>query len=338
MSLDHTPGASDGEHLDEEATSAALDGDARLDERAHLERCAACRASVERLRVAQEAVAAPVPVDAEARSSAVTAALAAFDDEQARRPAPRGDSPVRTIAGRRSGGRRRAPVPWLGIAAVLLLVVLAVPLLRGAGGGPASDQSGSEAAGGDAAEEGSGEESTTSAAAPPVDVGDLGPIDAGEDLRPVVDAALGAEAGQEATSDDRGAPANETTEQGEEGSPASGSEGEVESDGEGGPGGAGESAPEPSTAPDAVAGSARPAPRTGAEEDAFGEARAACEETVRAALPGAGTLVLVGSGTVDGAPALVLGFTGPSERPAVLTALVRRAGCELITFQSYVRG
>ncbi|MDQ3384701.1 MAG: hypothetical protein M3503_01610 [Actinomycetota bacterium] len=333
MSLDHTTGASDGEHLDEEATSAALDEEATSDELAHLERCATCRASVQRLRVTQAAVAAPIQVDADAREAAVTVALGAFDGGSARPPAAEVD-PVRTLGGRRSGGwRRPAPVPWLGIAAVLLLVVLAVPLLRGAGGDPASTRSDTETAGGAAAEDGaeSGAESDAAASAlpPPVDVGDLGAIDVGEDLRPVVDAALGARPEDEATFE-------EAEPGGGQGSEEGASDEGIESDDGGAPGGAGDSAPEPSAAPGA--GSEGATPRDGRDEDAFQEAQAACEPAVRAALPEAGALVLVGSGTVDGAPALVFGFTGPSERPAVLTALVRREGCELVTFQSYVRG
>ena len=144
MSLDHTSGAPDGDHLDEEATSAALDGDAAPEDVAHLERCASCRSSVERLRAAQAAVAAPVTFDDGAREAALATALRAFHhpDVAARAegaPAPRVSTLARP-AGR--GERRRTPGAWLGAAAVLLLVALAVPLLRAAGSGGSSDEAG----------------------------------------------------------------------------------------------------------------------------------------------------------------------------------------------------
>ena len=342
MSLDHTSGAPDGVHLDEEAVSGALDDHAGADELAHLERCATCRASLDRLRVAQVAVAAPVPLDSGAREAALAAALGAFDDARAEAPHIRQATPIAVRPGRPAGRwRRTGPSPWLGIAAVVLLVVLAVPLLRGAGGGPGESQGAGDSAematGEGGGESGVEEEASASAAAPPVDVGDLGAIAVGEDLRPVVDAALGPGPDEATTSEERAGATPDAGGDGDESEGAVPDEG-TGSDGGGAPGEAEESAPEPSTAPGTLARPEGVAPRAGAEEDAFQEARATCEPTVRAALPEAGALVLVGSATIDGAPALVFGFTGLSERPAVLTALVRREGCELVTFQSYVRG
>lgn len=337
MSLDHTTGAPDGEHLDEEATSAALEEDASPDQRAHLDRCATCQASVERLRAVQAAVAAPVGLDADARESALATALRAFDhdvDARAEGARARRVSAISTLPTRAGRGeRRRQPGAWLGAAAVLLLVALAVPLLRAAGSGGTSDDAGTEAAGGATVEEGGESGASTSATPPPVDVGDLGDIEVGEDLRPVVDAALGAGPGEATASDDdagAGSDGGGESEEGAAGDAAGSDEG-------------GESAeaaePAPATsAPDRAAELEGAAPRGGPAEDAFAAARASCEPAVRAALPEAGALVLVGSGTVDGAPALVFGFAAPGGRPAVLTALVRAEGCELVTFQSYVQG
>lgn len=333
MSLDTPSGRPQGEHLDDEAASAALDDDAGAAELAHLRTCAICRSSVERLRAAQAAVAVPVAIDAGARESAIAAALAAFDPG-ARGPAGTGDDPVRHLAGRSSRARRLASVPWVGVAAALLLVALAVPLLRTAAGGGDTDASGGDSAAGGVSPEESRESATSPEAAVPVDVGDLGPVERGADLRPVVDAALGPpeEAGPAPdVRSEQEADAGEAAEGG--GEAGGGAEGAEEPEGTGEP----ESADRTTTPPDVGRSteSGRPPP---AGAGASMEAGAACERSVRGALPEAGALLLVGTATVEGEPALVYGFDAPGDRPAILIALVLREDCGLATFQSYVRG
>ena len=300
MSTDIPTEATGGPHLDGEATSAALDGEATAEETAHLAGCAPCQAGVARLRPVQTAVAAPVALDGAAREAAITAALAAFEPDAAGPTLGDEVAPFDASARRsrrRPTSRRGAELaPWLGLAAVLLLLVLAVPLLGGLGGGDDGDTAatggmagGSEetADGGEAAQD----SATAMAAAPAVDVGELGALEAGADLRSVVDGALGPVA------DEGGRAAGAATTTAQDG-------GRIE---------AGEAG--------------------GSTEQA-----GACEASVRGELPEAGALLLVGTASVEGDPAFVYGFAAPDERPTVLIALVRADGCGLVTFQSYARG
>lgn len=310
MSTETPPDPANSPHLDDAAVSAALDAEATADELAHLRACARCRAAVDRLRAVSEVVAAPVVIDTEAREAAIDAAIAAYRPVGDRPPGPAA-APVTPLA-RRRGWRDRATAPWLGIAAALLLVVLAVPLLRGNDvrdeETSAADRATSEGAG--AAADSSIEESEDDAPATPVDVGDLGALEREADLRPVIDEALGpAREEEDAVQPEQGADEDQAATRSQEG---------VESGAAGG-------SEEGSTA--AAPADEGPQPGNGA-----------CEGAVRAALPEAGPLLLTGSATVEGAPALVYGFSGPGERATVLAALVRRDGCELLTFQSYARG
>ena len=308
MSTDIPTEATGGPHLDGEATSAALDGEATAEETAHLAGCAPCQAGVARLRPVQTAVAAPVALDGAAREAAITAALAAFEPDAAGPTLGDEVAPFDASARRsrrRPTSRRGAELaPWLGLAAVLLLLVLAAPLLGGLGGGDDGDTAatsgmaeGSEepADGGEAAQD----SATAMAAAPAVDVGELGALEPGADLRSVVDGALGPVA------DEGGRAAGAATITAQDG-------GRIEA------GEAGGSATEEAARSTEQAG--------------------ACEASVRGELPEAGALLLVGTASVEGDPAFVYGFAAPDERPTVLIALVRADGCGLVTFQSYARG
>ena len=91
--------------LDDDALSAHLDGEGDAATAAHLEECATCRARLEQLRAAADAIASPVPpVDERDRRRAVATALA---------------------SGGIASGRRR-PVPaWVAAAAAAVVLVLA---------------------------------------------------------------------------------------------------------------------------------------------------------------------------------------------------------------------
>lgn len=297
-------------HLVPEAASAALDGEATPTEAAHLAGCGACQAEVATLRRVQEALAtAPPRVPAVVREAALAAALDAFDE-----PGATAQGAARTtvtghdeLAARR--GRRLPLGPLLGVAALVLLAVLAVPLLSGLGGDGGGDDM--TAADGDATEE--AEQGATALAAPDAeftDVGDLGVLDPGTDLRSVVDGAL-AERSMAQTS--------------------------------GGEAVAGD---------DSVAGDAQAEGDLGAQDEAESSVSGldagtdqpsrlvaeACIEPVRAELGALGPLVLAGTASVDGEPALVLGFdAADAERPTTLVVLVVAETCRLVTFQSYAR-
>ncbi|MEX2659212.1 MAG: hypothetical protein WD232_05925 [Acidimicrobiales bacterium] len=305
MTTEHPAQPPEG-HLDGEAASAVLDGETTDAETTHLAGCDRCQAVVEELRALQAAVAGrPPPVPAAVREASITAALQAFDEGSLGGPADEG-AIVATLRAR----PRFVAGPWLGVAAVLLLLVVAVPLIARSGNGD-----GGETTATDRAAEGS-----TALAAPDegfTDVGDLGELDAGADLRSVVDQALSERAASPspagATAEDEGdavrdAPAPETADDGDDavsgGGAGTGSERELQ----------------------AAAG--RPSR----------EAAEACLEPVRAELGELGALVLAGTGRVDGEPALVLGFAAvDAERPTVIVVLVVAETCRLVTFQSYAR-
>jgi hypothetical protein len=186
-----------------------------------------------------------------------------------------------------------------------------------------------------------------------VDVGDLGPLVAGSDLRPVVDDALGdvgddvaadgggsggaggGEAGQEAFGGD--VAGDQAPGGGSQGPPATGEE----EDAEAADGTTQSTEAEPEAEPEAAT---TPSPTSaGGEQLADGtdglpaSRLTTCEPSVRASLPDAGALLLTGTATVDGAPALVYGFAAPSARPTVLVALVAVDGCRTVTIQTYAR-
>jgi hypothetical protein len=307
MSTDHPDGATEA-HLDSEAVSAALDGEGTAVEAAHLDGCAACRAQVQALRDVQALVAASTPpVPADVRDAAIAAALDAWE------PAPASGGEVADLATLRA--RRRPTARWpvgplLGVAAVLLLVALAVPLLAGLGEEQA-DQSASGAA--DTDESFAAEDETTALAAPDqgaIDVGDLGTIERGADLRAVVDGASRARDDLSITS----GTALQARPEGdlEDSAPATGGE----ATGESGAAGGGAAATQRSL-----------------------EAALPCVEPVRAELGELGPLVLAGTATVEERDGLVLGFQSVgTDRPTVLVVLVATDGCELLTFQSYATG
>ncbi|MCU1373328.1 MAG: hypothetical protein JWO68_614 [Actinomycetia bacterium] len=164
-----------GDHLDDDALSASLDGEATPAESAHVESCAECRARADELRAAANAIGTPLPaVDGTARDEAIRAALLSL--------------PTR-LESRRA---RWQPPTWAwGAAAAVLVVAVLVPVL-GRGG---SDGSTNTAASGRqektqrSTADSSAGASTLSAPAGPVDAGDLGSVDDGQ-LRNEVTAAL----------------------------------------------------------------------------------------------------------------------------------------------------
>lgn len=141
-------------HLDDEAISAVLDGEATPDEVAHVEECDACRGRLRSFAAVADAVRAPVPPpDPRARAAALRAAL--------------GAAPAR---------RRRSWRPALAVAALAVAALAAVPLIVRSGGKAADDETASKA----------GPAATAEAASPAVD---LGPLDEAA-VRAAVGAAL----------------------------------------------------------------------------------------------------------------------------------------------------
>lgn len=153
------------DHLDDEAISAHLDGEATPEEAAHVDGCETCTARLAELRAASEAIGSPVDLVFADRDAAVAAALSAA-------PA----SNVVPLAGR----RRQAPPQWLAVAAALLVVVALVPLLGSLGGG-GDDDSAETAATGEAADDTMAFDADASggseAAMGPVDGGNVGEVD-----------------------------------------------------------------------------------------------------------------------------------------------------------------
>jgi hypothetical protein len=110
-------------HLDAEAHSAALDGQATAGERAHLDTCPACRAEVERLAGVARAVGVPVAAQPRAEADAALArALAAA--EPASRVVPISSRPSRTSRRLRLDARS-----VLAAAAILLVVAVGATLV-----------------------------------------------------------------------------------------------------------------------------------------------------------------------------------------------------------------
>ncbi|MCU1485388.1 MAG: hypothetical protein JWN67_2134 [Actinomycetia bacterium] len=160
------------EHLDDNALSATLDGEATPDEHAHVDACTTCRARVDELRAAANAIGTPLTaVDPVRRDQAIAAALLAL-------PTP--------LASR----RRRQPPGWvLGAAAAVLALGILVPLVNRSSGS-SDDRSATAAADGNArskalespeAQDSSGAAGATQLFA--TDSVDLGPITSDDELR-----------------------------------------------------------------------------------------------------------------------------------------------------------
>jgi len=313
------------DHLDVEAVSAALDGESTADEAAHLVGCSVCQADVEALRSVSDAMAAPpLRVPAVVREAAIVAALDAFDglgsadehetgrDDAGRAVATaRPNDEIPDLRARRRARPRIVAGPWIAAAAVLLLVVLAVPLLDS---GTGQDDSSTDTA----ALDDSATEESAALAAPDqgfTDVGDLGDLDAGADLRDVVDQALSARTSA-APAQGGGSASDDAQAESAEPAPtavAGGSETTSESDASTGFGGGG--------------------------SGGTGGVVEACIEPVRAELGELGALILAGTATIDGEAGLVLGFEAVgTDRPTTLVVLVTAEACRLVTFQSYATG
>jgi hypothetical protein len=119
-------------HLDIEALSAVLDGEATAAEAAHVETCAACQDTLARMRAAADGVGRPpAPRPTAAVEATVAAALAVWDERVAADP-PRAQP-------------RHGPPAWLlpvlAVAAALLVVVGAVALLGHGKGSTAASSS-----------------------------------------------------------------------------------------------------------------------------------------------------------------------------------------------------
>ncbi len=329
------------DHLDVEALSAALDGESTADEAAHLAGCASCQAQVEALRPVHDAVAVPpLRVPAVVREATIVAALEAFGgleapdgsdtlggpvsrdgrttDRADAGPAGETSRPSDEMAALRARRRARPRIvagPWIAAAAVLLLFVLAVPLLYGGAG---QDDSSTDAA---TSDESATEESAALAAPDQgfTDVGDLGDLDPGADLRSVVDQALSARTSA-APAEGGGAASDDAQVESAEPEPTAVGDGsETTSEGDAGDAGSGFSA------------------SGGASSSA--EAAEACIDPVRAELGELGALILAGTATIDGEAGLVLGFEAVgTDRPTTLVVLVTAETCRLVTFQSYATG
>ena len=122
-------------HLDDEALSASLDGEATADEVAHLATCGRCQAARQALAIVARAVATPVTPRAPAAvDAAIAAALGNNPTEvpvsstrptgEALRPRPMGPMGPRTVTASASPNRR--PPRWIltasGVAAAVILV------------------------------------------------------------------------------------------------------------------------------------------------------------------------------------------------------------------------
>ncbi len=312
-------------HLDLEAASAAVDGEGTDAERAHLTRCSTCRTDVDRLdRVRSSIGASTRPVPPSVREAAISAALEVFDEPERSRaapvvPPPRGapgaaPPDVRTLRTRQRSRPRFDAGPLLGVAAIVVLVALAIPLLSGLGGGGDDDDSAAsmDDTASDAAEGGEAEEESSALDTPadgPVDVGDLGEVDAAGDLGAVVTRAL-----PDRIRDPSRTAADPEDRAAEDGSSGGTDEDTTTSPAPGAPGASeGEGAPDP-----------------GATD---------CVDPVRAELVEAGELLFSGTARVDGAPAFVLGFDVTSDDgTTVLAVIVAAADCDIVTTQSHVPG
>jgi hypothetical protein len=113
-------------HSDDEALSAALDGDAAgAAAAAHAATCDQCRARLAELDAVRTAVGAAVPApDAVTRARAIAAAL----DAHVASPASAGRD-IGLAARKRTGSNSGRRLPLLAAAAVLVALLVAVPVL-----------------------------------------------------------------------------------------------------------------------------------------------------------------------------------------------------------------
>jgi hypothetical protein len=122
-------------HLDDEALSAALDGEATAAEESHLVSCPACRQRIDVLRSIALAVGGPVPLrPATAVDAAVGAALDAVlgggEAIEATHPAgPPGTINLLDMADRRRAARQRRASRTLSLAAAGVIVLGAAALI-----------------------------------------------------------------------------------------------------------------------------------------------------------------------------------------------------------------
>ncbi|MFP5317928.1 MAG: hypothetical protein ACLGI2_06480 [Acidimicrobiia bacterium] len=172
-------------HPDLEALSAAVDGeDAEGTVATHVGTCGDCRARMETLRRARQAVAAPVePLDAAVRermlAAALAAAAAAGDEDRPGRPPAAAPAPTPLPVPLPVPDRRRWWTVGAGAAAAVLAVVVGAAGLLGRGAedggetalsrGPAAEESADASAGA------AGDAGASAAPGPPagVDLGDV---------------------------------------------------------------------------------------------------------------------------------------------------------------------
>jgi hypothetical protein len=182
MTIDPTlPG---GDHLDDEALSAVLDGEGAGADAAHVESCDSCSARLGALRDASVLVATPVPpASDDRREASIAAALDALGSEVPATVVPLS---------------RRLPTQWLAAAAALLVVIGAFAFLGSATGDDDDDSASAgdtaaETAGGATSDDAAADQDSTMALSAPatVDGGDLGVIEVG-DLRSRVEGGLAA--------------------------------------------------------------------------------------------------------------------------------------------------
>lgn len=189
-------------HLDDEALSAVLDGEAEVDETAHADACDVCRARLAALGDASTLVGTPAPPpDPARREAAIAAALGAGE---------------RTADVVRLRPRRTAPA-WLAAAAVIAAAVVGISLLPSTGGDDddtatsAGDSAADAADGGDDAVMSDAVPETAFAMAAPYDGGDLGTIDVGT-LREQVEDGIANSQGEVAADEDASAATGGATE------------------------------------------------------------------------------------------------------------------------------
>ncbi|MCU4182972.1 hypothetical protein K6U06_01245 [Acidiferrimicrobium sp. IK] len=116
-------------HLDIEALSALIDGQATPPEEAHAASCPVCQESAARLRRAASAAGVPpVRRDPAQVDASVAAALAAWEGSPPV-PAPTGDEPPGSAGRPSARGRPGWLVPSLAVAAAVFVVLGAVALL-----------------------------------------------------------------------------------------------------------------------------------------------------------------------------------------------------------------
>jgi hypothetical protein len=119
-------------HLDDEALSAALDGEATASEQAHLSSCSICQAHLESLAAVARAVGVPVAQRPPGEvDDAIKRAVGTWPQSEAESSPPETSSlaspiPIGVGSGR-STERRRARSPrWLGAAAGIAAAVIVV--------------------------------------------------------------------------------------------------------------------------------------------------------------------------------------------------------------------